>query len=404
MQFSEIINSSQQALKGNKLRTALTMLGIIIGISSVILISSIGQGAVAFITNELSSFGTNFFQVTPGKGFLAAMASTSDPLTKEDSDAIANDSGIENIESVAPFNFTSRKISANDEEDTVMIYGMTSEAQVILKPDLVYGEFFSEIHDDGVSLVAVIGIDIAEEFFGVNTNPVGESLRIDTGRYRIIGVTKSSGGLSGNQFNNVVNIPLETMAIKITGDHSVLELDISVHDEEQLNQTIEDVEIFLRDRRGLEGDDENDFTITSFKDSLETVQTITNLLTVLIAGISGISLVVGGVGVMNIMLVTVTERTKEIGLLKAIGAKQNDILVQFLVESVTLSVAGGIIGIIIGISGAFAVSQVAGIPFVVSIVTVLLAVGVSSLVGIIFGLYPARQAARLNPIDALRYE
>ena len=404
MQFSEIINSSQQALKGNKLRTALTMLGIIIGISSVIMISSIGQGAVAFITNELSSFGTNFFQITSGKGFMAAMASTSNPLTKEDSDAIAKDSGIENIESVAPFTFTSRKISANDEEDTVMIYGMTSEAQVILKPDLVYGEFFSEIHDEGVSTVAVIGIDIAEEFFGVNTNPVGESLRIDTGRYRIIGVTKSSGGLSGNQFNNVVNIPLETMAIKITGDHSLMEIDISVKDEDQLNQTIEDVEIFLRDARGLEGDDENDFTITSFKDSLETVQTITNLLTVLIAGISGISLVVGGVGVMNIMLVTVTERTKEIGLLKAIGAKQNDILVQFLVESVTLSLAGGIIGIIIGISGAFAVSQVAGIPFVVSPLIILLAVGVSSLVGIIFGLYPARKAARLNPIDALRYE
>lgn len=404
MRFSEVVNSSQEALKGNKLRTALTMLGIIIGISSVILISSIGQGAVEFITQELSSFGTNFFQITSGQGFMAALAGSSDPLTLEDAEAIEKNSGIDNIESVASFTFSSRKVSANEEETTVLVYGMTSSAQVMLKPDLVYGEFFSEIHDDGVNSVAVIGIEVAEDLFGLNTDPVGESIRIENSRYRVIGVMKGSGGIFSSQFNNAVNIPLETMSIKITGDHALAEIDISVHDENQLNQTIEDVEAFLRDQRDLSGDDENDFTITSFKDSLATVQTITNLLTAMIAGISSISLIVGGVGVMNIMLVTVTERTKEIGLLKAIGAKQNDILTQFLVESVTLSVVGGIIGILIGMGGAFAISQVANIPFVVSPVIVLLAVGVSSLVGIIFGLYPARRAAKLNPIDALRYE
>lgn len=404
MQFSEIVNSSQEALKSHRLRTALTMLGIIIGISSVILISSIGQGAVAFITDEFSTFGTNFFQITPGQGFLGALGGGGNPLAKEDIDAIANESGIGNIESVAAFTFTTRKVSADEEEGTYSIYGMTSNSQIILKPVMVYGDFFSEVHDDGINSVTVIGIDVAEELFGVDTNPVGESIRIDNSKYRVIGVTKSPGGFAGSFFNNAVNLPLETMSAKITGNDAIQEIDISVYDENQLNQTMNDVESFLRERRNLDEDDENDFTIQSQVDTLETIQTITGLLTAVVAAISGISLIVGGVGIMNIMLVTVTERTKDIGLLKAIGAKQRDILIQFLVESVTLSVTGGIIGILIGIGGAFLVSQIANIPFVVSITTVILAVGISSLVGIVFGLYPARKAARLHPIEALRHE
>lgn len=404
MQFSEILNSSLQALRGNKMRTGLTMLGIIIGISSVILISSIGQGAVEFITNELSAFGTNYFQVTPGQGVFGAVGGSANPLTIEDADAIHYESGISNIESVSAFAFTSRKVFANDEEDFVRIYGMNSASEKILKPEMLYGEFFSEVHDTGVENVVVIGVDVAEDFFGPDTNPVGETIRIDSGRYTVMGVTQSSGGFVGNMFNSAINVPLTTFTARIEGDDSLDEIDISVFDENQINQTIEDVEDFLRDRRDLDEGDENDFTITSFKDTLTTVQTITGLLTAMIAGISGISLVVGGVGVMNIMLVTVTERTRQIGLLKAIGAKQKDILVQFLVESVTLSVVGGIIGIILGISGAFIVAQVANIPFVVSLTSIVLAVGVSSLVGIIFGLYPAQRAARLDPIVALRHE
>jgi len=404
MQLHEIIESARDALRGNPLRTALTMLGIIIGISSVILISSVGQGAVRFITDELSSFGTNYFQITSGEGVLASFGATSDPITKEDSDAIANEANIANIESVAPFGFASVKVSANDEEDTASVYGLTSSAQTLLKPEMLYGEFISQVHDEGGGHVAVIGDDIAVDFFGADTDPVGESIRIDNDKYRIIGVSKSPGGFVGSFLNDAVNIPLDTMIKNISGDDALTELDISVYDESQLDQTVEDVEAFMRDRRNLSEGDDNDFTITSFKDSLEVVQTITTLLTALITGISAISLIVGGVGVMNIMLVTVTERTREIGLLKAIGAKPRDILFQFLVESVALSLAGGIIGIILGVGGAFLVSQVAGIPFVVSIVSVLFAVGVSSLVGIVFGLYPARRAAKLNPIDALRHE
>ena len=403
MQFSEIINSSQQALRGNRMRTGLTMLGIIIGISSVILISSIGQGAVAFITNELSVFGTNYFQVAAGQNAFSSMAGTSTPITTKDYEALEN-SDISNIESIAPFGFASGRISSDFEKTNALVYGLTTESQIILKPDIVFGEFISETDNTNNAKVAVLGFDIAEELFGENTNPEGESIRIDNTRFRVIGVTKASGALTAGFFNNAVNIPLNSMITHITGVDELVEIDISVVDENLLNQTIDDVEVFLRDFRDIEDDEDSDFYFQSFKDSLKIIQTVTNLLTAMIVGISGISLVVGGVGVMNIMLVTVTERTREIGLLKAIGAKEKDILIQFLIESVTLSVSGGVIGILIGISGAYGISKLANIPFVVSPITIIIAVGVSSLVGIIFGLYPARRAAKLNPIDALRYE
>ncbi len=403
MQLTQVINSAQQALKGNKLRTALTMLGIIIGISSVILITSIGQGAVAFITEELSVFGTNYFQIAPGANAFSSFAGSSSPITTDDVEALQN-SNISNIESIAPFAFANGRVSSDYEKSSALIYGLTSEAQIILKPDMLYGEFISEIDDDSSAKVAVLGVDIAKELFGENTNPVGESIRIDNTRFKVIGVTQASGALTAGFFNNAVNVPLHTVINDITGVDEITEIDISVENEDLMNQTIEDIELFLRDYRDIEEGEDADFYIQSFKDSLSTIQTVTSLLTLMVAGISGISLLVGGVGVMNIMLVTVTERTKEIGLLKAIGAKQQDILIQFLIESVTLTLSGGVIGIILGIFGSFAVSQVANIPFIVSPVSVLIAVGVSSLVGIIFGLYPARRAARLNPIDALRYE
>jgi putative ABC transport system permease protein len=219
-----------------------------------------------------------------------------------------------------------------------------------------------------------------------------------------VGVSNSSSALAGGILNNAVFVPITVVFNEISGQKVIQEVDVLVHDVNQINQTMEDVRVLLRDRHGLEEDEEDDFQIQSAQDILTTVQTITGLLTAMIVGISGISLVVGGVGVMNIMLVSVTERTKEIGLLKSIGAKEKDILSQFLIEAVIMTLSGGIVGIIIGISGAYLISLVAGIPFVVSIPAIVIAVGVSTLVGVAFGLYPARRAARLSPIDALRYE
>lgn len=403
MQFNEIISSTQQALSGNPLRTGLTMLGIIIGISSVILITSIGQGAVAFISDELSVFGTNYFQIAPGENALSSLAGTNNPLTTDDVEALRQ-ADLANVESIAGFAFANGRISSEFEKTSALIYGLTNEAQIILKPDMVYGEFVSETDNETAARVAVLGYDIAETLFGENTDPVGETIRIENTRYRVVGVTQSSGALTAGFFNNAINIPLNTMIEDIIGSDELVEIDVSVYDEALLNQTIEDVKVVLREHRDIAEGEDDDFNIQSFKDSLATIQTITGLLTVIVAGISGISLIVGGVGVMNIMLVTVTERTKEIGLLKAIGAKNKDIMIQFLIESVTLTVAGGVVGILIGISGAYLIAQVANIPFVVSLTSIVIAVAVSSLVGVIFGLYPARRAAKLNPIDALRYE
>ncbi len=402
MEYSEIIRSAIVSLRSNVMRTGLTMLGIIIGIGSVIMIASIGQSAIAFVNSELSAFGTNYFQVTPGGDIFSSFGGASQqPITFEDAEAI-EESGIENILSVAPIGYATRIVTANDEQVNVFVYGITESGQTLLAPELVYGNLLSDA--DSNSRVIVLGIDAAEELFGVGVNPVGEAVRIDNARFRIIGITKSDSALAGSFFNSGAVIPLEVLSEDIRGDEELAEIDVSVEDTQYLNQTMSEVELFLRERRDLDEGEDNNFTLTSFEESLETVNTVTTLLTSLIAGISSISLVVGGVGVMNIMLVAVTERTKEIGLLKSIGAKESDILTQFLIEAIVMSLIGGVIGILLGISGAFLVSVIVNIPFVLSISWIIIAVVASTLVGIIFGLYPARRAAALSPIDALRYE
>jgi putative ABC transport system permease protein len=403
MEYLEIVKSAISALKNNKLRTSLTMIGIIIGITSVILIYSIGQGAVAFITRELSSFGTDYFQINPGNSQFSTFAG-SQSLTFEDMEAIENDKSLTNIKYVVPMSMASVKVQANGEEDELLTYGTTHQAAEILKPDIIEGEFLTEEQVLSSENVAILGEEAAETFFGEESSPVGQTIRIHGKIFRVTGVLSSSSALAGGVIKNSIFIPVDVVTNEILGRKVLQEIDISVHDQTTINQTMDDVEIILRDRHDLDENDQNDFQIASAQDILTTVETITSLLTAMIVGISGISLVVGGVGVMNIMLVSVTERTKEIGLLKAIGAKQKDILTQFLVESIVMTLIGGIIGIIIGISGAWLVSKLAGIPFVVSIPAILIAVGVSTLVGIVFGLYPARRAARLSPIDALRYE
>ena len=401
MELKAILQSAIQALRMNDLRSSLTMLGVIIGITSVILISSVGQGAVAFISNELSSFGTNFFSINPGSDIVSTLGGGGEPMTIKDVEAI-EEANIPNIENVAPFSFTSRVVSANDESIRTLIYGMTPEAQVLLKPDMIYGECIAE--DDRNSRVVVLGSDVVEDLFGEDTDPVGESVKIDDIRFVVIGVSESGGTLFGSFFNTAVNIPLITLHNQIAGNDEIAEIDISVYNTDFLNETMNEVEFVLRDYRNIGNDEEADFALTSFTAALDTFGTITTLLTVFIAGISAISLLVGGIGVMNIMLVSVTERTKEIGLLKAIGAKRKDILMQFLIESAVMTMIGGIIGIFLGVGGTFLIAVVAGIPFIVSVPWILLAVGISTLVGVLFGIYPARKAADLQPIDALRYE
>lgn len=403
MEYREIIKSAFENLKRNVLRTSLTMLGIIIGITAVILIYSIGQGAVAFITNEFTQFGTDYFQINPGSSQVSTFAG-SEALTLSDVNAIREDTSLTNVKAVVPIAMASVPINANGEEKELLIYGSTAQAQDILRPDMVDGEFITQDQIASFDRVAVIGTKAAETFFGKDTSPVGETIKINNKSFRVVGMMKSSSALAGGFINNSLFIPIDFIINDILGEERIAEIDVSVYDQNSINQTMDDVEQLLRDRHDLNENDENDFRIASAQDILDTVQSITGLLAVMIAGISGISLIVGGVGVMNIMLVSVTERTREIGLLKAIGAKEKDILTQFLVEAVVMTLIGGLVGIILGVLGAFVVSFAFKIPFIVSTPAIIIAVGVSTLVGIVFGLYPARRAAKLSPIEALRYE
>jgi len=403
MEYLEIVKSAIQALRRNLLRTSLTMLGIIIGIASVILIYSIGQGAVTFVTDELSSFGTDYFQINPGTNQISTFAG-SDALTFEDVEAIKNDTSLTNIKEVAPLALASVQASANGEDKEFLTYGVTHEVLDILRPDVIEGEFITAEQEDASERVVVLGKDVVETFFGENSSAVGETIKIKDSTFKVVGVVESTSVLAGGFLNNALFIPINIVTDQILGEEKLQEIDISVKDQNSINQTIEDVEALLREEHNLDENDESDFIIQSAQDILSTVQTITSLLTVMIVAISGISLIVGGVGVMNIMLVSVTERTKEIGLLKAIGAKQKDILAQFLIEAIVMSLTGGIIGIILGVLGAFVISALVGIPFILSIPAILIAASISTLVGILFGYYPARHAARLSPIDALRYE
>lgn len=401
MELKEAVKLAILSLKMNTLRSLLTMLGIIIGITSVIVISSVGSSTIAYIANELNSFGTNFFQINPGSDLLSAATGGGEPLTTKDVEAIKS-ANVANVETITAFSVTNRTVSTKDESVTANIYGLTPEAQELLKPNMIYGDFISD--DDVTSRVAVIGSEVADKLFGENTDPVGDSIKINDVRFTIIGVSKSGGTLFGSFFNTAVNIPLVTLNNQITGVDEIVEIDVGVQNTAYIDETMEEVRLVLRNHRNISEDNDDDFVITSFSGALQTFKTITNLLTLFITGISAISLIVGGVGVMNIMLVSVTERTKEIGLLKAIGARKRDILAEFLLESSVMTTFGGLIGIILGVIFTYMIAMAIKIPFVISIPWILIATGISITVGIVFGIYPAKKAADLHPIDALRYE
>ncbi len=407
MNYSELIKSALQALRSNLLRTLLTMLGIVIGIASVILIIALGEGATASISGQLASFGTNTIFVIPGsdeQGQRGPPGTQLQTLTLDDTTALSDATRIQNIVYVAPVVSKATQASTNGQTKNVTVQGVGPQYAIIQSFDLVFGEFFSQEQDDSLARVAVLGSEIVTDLYGEGAEPIGETLRIDNKSFRVIGVMAEKDSSVFSNPNTGIYIPVRTMMKVLLGQDSIASIMVQAENAELIDQTVADMKVLLREIHDLADGEADDFTVRSAQQALAIIGNVTNLLTALLAGIAGISLLVGGIGIMNIMLVTVTERTKEIGLLKAIGATHRDILTQFLIESLVLTLVGGIIGMTAGITLAFLITGAAGIPFIISPVAVVMAVGVSSSVGIVFGFYPAWRASKLSPIDALRHE
>jgi putative ABC transport system permease protein len=418
MNVSESVRLALRALAANKLRAILTMLGIIIGVGAVITLMAAGEGVQVFITEQFQGIGTNLLFVIPGSfdnsgppgpGGPSAGA-TWRPMTMADVEALSDPFRLPDVARVAPELARSATLVAGGRETTTQIEGVTPEFFLVRKWYPVVGEYFTQPDLEARTRVVVLGQTVAEELFPDSPFPIGQSVRINSIPFRVIGVMEEKGGTFADQ-DDVAFVPLTTAQTRLfsartsSGEYRVTYILAEAADENRMEEAAEQIRMVLREQHDIAFTDDDDFTVLSQSDLLDTFGEITSVLTVFLGAIAGISLLVGGIGVMNIMLVSVTERTREIGLRKAVGAKRRDILAQFLMEAVTLAVLGGLVGIGLGALGAQIVSLlVDGFQSVVSLGAIALATTVSAAVGLVSGIYPAWRASRLNPIDALRYE
>jgi putative ABC transport system permease protein len=403
MDWSESVKMSVKTLTGNKLRSSLTMLGMIIGNASVIAMIGIGQGAQRLASEQFESLGPNVLFISPGSQ-QARQRTGQFPRTLVWDDAKAIAAQVPSLSGVAPQRQTQTQVVYGNTNKSSLIIGVTPEFLTVRDFEVAQGRFITDADVEGSKRIAVIGADILNGFFG-GRNPIGERIRIRNISFEIVGVMAAKGSFLGSNQDDAIYVPLTTTSSVLTGRSSPFGLDmtfisVSVQDEKSIPAAIFQITNLLRRRHKIVNED--DFTVQSQKDILRIVGTITGGLTALLAAIAGVSLLVGGIGIMNIMLVSVTERTQEIGLRKAIGASQQDILTQFMIEAVILSAAGGVIGTLVGISGILLVGAVTPLAATVSPGAIALAVGVSGTIGLVFGVVPARQAARLDPIVALR--
>jgi putative ABC transport system permease protein len=390
-------------LVANKLRSSLTMLGIIIGNASVIAMVGIGQGAQKLASEQFESLGPNVLFIVPGSQETRNTTfEVPRTLVLEDAEAIATQ--VPSVKEVAPQISSRQLITYRNKNTTTTILGATPEYLSVRSFDVAQGRFISDQDVRRNNQVVALGPDIAERLFG-NVDPVGQQLRIKNVSFQVIGVMESKGSFLGDNQDDTVFVPITTLANRIVGQTSPYGLEVSIisisaKDPESTTAARFQVENLLRLRHKITGED--DFTVRAQEDLLEIVGTITGALTLMLTAIAAISLFVGGIGVMNIMLVSVTERTQEIGLRKAIGAREQDILVQFMIEAVILSAAGGVLGTLIGVGGVLVVGALTPLQAGVSPVAIFLAVGVSGGIGLFFGVVPAQRAAKLDPIVALR--
>ena len=413
MKLYRLFIEALESLNANKMRSILTVLGIVIGVAAVIAMLSIGRGAQASITSRIESIGTNLVYVSPGSTSQSGVQSASGSagtLTLDDADAIAELPDVLAVASVTN-NFVQAVYQGQNTRTRLL--GVTPGYESVSSLTVEDGEFITESDQNARSLVAVLGSSVAEELFGGTTGVVGQKVRLNGQPYKVIGVLASKGGTGFFNQDDQVFIPLNTALYRLTGGSRfrgssvISQITIKASSADVVDQVVNDVTLLMRERHEtVEGAD--DFSVTSQKDSLAAATEVSDTLTLFLGGIAGISLMVGGIGIMNIMLTTVSERTHEIGLRKAIGAKRRDIMLQFLVESTVLSLLGGLIGVALGwgISRLMGQIQFGGsaITPVVGLDSVLLATLFSVGVGLFFGIYPATRAARLQPVEALRYE
>jgi macrolide transport system ATP-binding/permease protein len=410
--LGQSIRMALRSLMANKTRSALTMLGIVIGVAAVIAMLSIGRGAQASITGQIEGLGTNLLMVSPGStqsSGVSSAAGSAQTLTYEDAQALAS---LSSLASIAPVSSSTGQFVYGNQNTRVSVTGVTPEYASVRNTKAAEGEFITAAHLNARSQVVVLGHSTAATLFGDAGLAVGKTVRINGQPFRVIGVLESKGGSGMGSQDDLGLIPLTTAQTRLTGttrvsggQRSVSMIYVQAANSDKTDAATEDIRAMLRRRHRLTTTSDDDFSIMSQKDILNTMSQITNILTLFLGGVAGISLLVGGIGIMNIMLVSVTERTREIGLRKAVGARKRDILSQFLIEASWLSVMGGIVGIALGWGLSLLIGQViSSITPVVSLDSVLLATAFSAAVGVFFGLYPAWRAGNLNPIDALRYE
>lgn len=394
---------AMKTLTANKLRSSLTMLGIIIGNASVITMVGVGQGAQRYASEQFETLGPNVLFIVPGTP--SARNATFDlprTLVLEDAEAIA--AQVPSVNEVAPQIQSQYLVTYGNRSQNPIIIGTTPEFQTVRDYTMAQGRFLTALDVQRTNQVAVLGAEVAEQLFG-GEDPIGKQVRIKDVSFQVIGVTEPKGSFLGNNQDDSAFIPVTTMANRLVGRTSpygteLTFISVSAKNENSVEAAQFQITNLLRLRHKIVNDD--DFTVRTQKDALEIVGNVTGALTIMLAAIAGISLFVGGIGIMNIMLVSVRERTQEIGLRKAVGASQQDILVQFMIEAIILSAAGGVLGTLIGVGGITLIGLTTPLQAGVSPVAIALAVGVSGGIGLFFGVVPARQAAKLDPIVALR--
>jgi putative ABC transport system permease protein len=411
MKISDLIEETTTALSANKARSSLTILGIVIGIASVIALVSIGNGANASIQSSIQSLGSNLLivspgaQRTPGGAGVSTGRGASRTLVPADADAITSD--VQNVSAVAEELSSRYQVTAKGTNTNTTVDGVTQSYASIRNVVVSDGEFITDSNVRSLAKVAVLGPTTMTDLFGPNAvaaDVIGSEIRIKGILFTVVGVTVPKGGSGFLNPDDEIYIPVTSAMRYLAGDTYLTSIDIQASDASAMTAVQDDVTNLLLDQHHIKDPTLADFTILNQADLVSTVSSVTGTFTLFLGAVAGISLIVGGIGIMNMMLTTVTERTREIGLRKAVGAAEADINRQFLMEALALTIIGGVIGIALGWLVSFLISLTGLISPTVTFSSILLAFGVSALIGIVFGWYPARRAAKMNPIDALRYE